>query len=64
MLSKWKTSLGIQINPKIIGGVAQICFVSYIVLHLFSIPHTEFIQGVLLGFSIVGNISMLFQLRK
>lgn len=64
MLSKWKTSLGIRVNPKIIGGIAQILFVSYIALHRLSIPNTEFIQGIFLGFSIVGNISMLILLRK
>ena len=64
MLLKWKNSLGIRFNPKVIGGAAQVSLVSYIILNLLSLPHTDFIQGLLLGFSLIGNVAMLIQFRQ
>ncbi|MEJ2758129.1 MAG: hypothetical protein P8046_06550 [Anaerolineales bacterium] len=64
MFSKWKVSLGINTNKTILGGLAQIALVGYIALLLLSVPNTEFIQGMLLGFSLVGNIAWLIHLRR
>lgn len=64
MFAKWKSSLGISINLRIVGGLAQIALVVSFALFSLSVPKTEFIQGLLLGFSLVGNITWLLQLRQ
>lgn len=59
MLSEIKTRFGIKVSPRIIGGLAQISLVVSIFLHQFNVPGTDFLQGLLLGFSMVGNLFWL-----
>ena len=64
MLSELKSNLGIKISPRIMGATAQLAFVGTIALHFFNVPHTDFIQGLLLGYALVGNVYWLISQRK
>ncbi|MEJ2486709.1 MAG: hypothetical protein P8Y68_13340 [Anaerolineales bacterium] len=64
MLSEIKSNLGIKIPPKVIGGTAQIALVVSIFLHQFNVAGTDFFQGLLLGYSMVGNLFWLIIQRK
>ncbi len=59
-----KERLNLSIKPEILGGAAQLALVASILLDRFTISHTEFIQGMLIGFSVVGNIAWLLAVRK
>ena len=47
-----------------IGGTAMLALVVAILLSRWEVPGTDFLQGMLLGFSIVGNLFSLWQSRK
>jgi multisubunit Na+/H+ antiporter MnhB subunit len=47
-----------------LGAIAQIAFVIAIILSRFENPDLAFFEGMLLGFSIVGNLAYLVYLRK
>ena len=64
MLAEIKSNLGIKIPPKLIGGTAQIALVVSIFLHQFNVAGTDFIQGLLLGYSMVGNLFWIITQRK
>jgi hypothetical protein len=64
MISQIKSNLGLRVSPRIIGAVAQIATVIFLTLSVFDVPKTDFIQGVLAGFSIVGNLFFLYHTRK
>ena len=59
-----KEKYNISIKPEILGGAAQLALVVSILLDRFQVGHTDFIQGVLIGFSIAGNIAWLMAVRK
>jgi hypothetical protein len=60
-----KTKAGfVKIKPEILGAAAQLALVIYFLASQFNLPIPDFIQGVLLGFSIVGNLAMLVEIRK
>ena len=52
-----------RLMPRL-GGIAQIAFVIAIILSRFENPSLDFFEGMLLGFSIVGNLAYLVYLRK
>jgi hypothetical protein len=43
-----------------LGATAQIAFVTSILLSRLNIPGLDFLEGMLLGFSMVGNLAFLF----
>lgn len=59
-----KAKLNLSSRPEILGGVAQLALVASILLRQFNVSHTDFLQGILAGFSVVGNLAMLFSLRS
>lgn len=64
MVSEIKSKLGIKISPRAIIGSAQLAFIVVILIHQFDLPVAAFIQGVLLGYSMVGNLYGLVIWRK
>ncbi len=47
-----------------IGAAAMLALVAAITLSRLDVPGTDFLQGVLMGFSIVGNIAAIWQFRN
>ena len=43
----------------LLGGAAQIALVIGLVLGQLNVPSTDFVQGMLIGFSIVGNLAFM-----
>lgn len=64
MLSQLKSSVRTRIRPEIIGATAQFSLLVLIVLNRSPIPNTDFIQGILTGYSIVGNLFFLIHFSK
>jgi len=64
MFSKQKSHLGIKVSPRLIGATAQLAFVGSMALHQLNVPHTDFLQGLLLGYALVGNLFWLIKQRK
>lgn len=64
MFSEIKTNLGIKISPRLIGATAQFAFVTTFALHQFNVAGTDFLQGLLLGYAMVGNLFWLIRQRK
>lgn len=64
MVSELKSKIGIRISPRVIIGSAQLAFASAILIHQFNLPIADFVQGVLLGYSLVGNVYGLMTQRK
>jgi len=54
----------IKVKPEILGALAQLALVVYFLSSLFNLPIPDFFQGMLLGFSIVGNLALIVQIRK
>lgn len=48
----------------ILGGAAQISLVSGLILDQFKRPGTDFLEGALIGFSLVGNLFTLIWISK
>ena len=48
----------------ILGGAAQIALVVGLVLGQLEVPGTDFLQGMLIGFSIVGNLAFLITVSR
>ena len=48
----------------ILGGVAQIALVVSLILGQLEIPGTDFLQGMLIGFSMVGNLAFLVTVSR
>ena len=59
----FKTKMRAVVLPYI-GGAAMLALVVAIMLSRWEVPGTAFLQGMLLGFSIVGNLFSLWQWRK
>ena len=64
MLGDLKIKLGLRINPNIIVASAQICLALAILLGHLQFTGTEFLQGLLLGYALVGNLAWLIKQRK
>jgi len=47
-----------------IGGAAQIALVASIFLSRLDLPGFDFLEGMLLGFSIVGNLAFLVSINR
>jgi len=61
MLLKTKQTPGRRQKTLVyIGGIAQFAFVVSIMLSRLNIDGLDFLEGLLLGFSIVGNLAYLF----
>ncbi len=61
MLSKPKQTLEKREKKFVyIGGVAQLAFVASILLSRLNIEGFDFLEGMLLGFSMVGNLAFLY----
>ena len=63
MFSEIKSNLGIKVSPRLIGATAQFAFVASMALHQLNVPHTDFLQGLLLGYALVGNLFWLIGQR-
>lgn len=48
----------------IIGGIAQIALVASIILGRLDLPGLDFLEGMLLGFSMVGNLVYLYHMGQ
>jgi hypothetical protein len=48
----------------IVGGVAQIALVASIILGRMDIDGLDFLEGMLMGFSIVGNLAYLYSTSR
>jgi len=59
-----KAKYNLSSRPEILGGVAQLALVASFLLGQFNVSHTDFLQGMLIGFSVVGNLALLFSLRS
>jgi hypothetical protein len=59
---KRKYNLGLKLE--VLGAVAQLAFVCFVVLSRLDIPHLDFFEGILLGVSIAGNLAWLVHIRK
>ena len=64
MFTQLKSQVRTHIRPEIIGATAQISFVLVVFLSRWEIPNTEFLQGILTGYSIVGNLFFLIYRSK
>jgi hypothetical protein len=63
MMSFWKFKNAPEERKRYftyLGAVAQIAFVAGILLGRLDIPGLDFLEGMLLGFSMVGNLAFLF----
>ena len=63
-----KANLTPEVRKKritLLGGLAQIALVTSIVLSRIDLPGLDFVEGLLAGFSLVGNLAFLiFYSRK
>lgn len=64
MLSKVKSRISPKIPPALIFATAQLSLVIVAILSQFNVPRTDFLQGLLAGYSIVGNLYFLISYRK
>jgi hypothetical protein len=46
------------------GGIAQLCFVAAIFLGRMEDPRLDFITGLLMGFSMVGNLVFVYNVSR
>lgn len=64
MIKTFKEKHNLRVKPEILGIAAQLALVTYLLTDQFNIAVPIFIQGILLGFSISGNIAWLLKVRK
>ena len=46
------------------GGIAQLCFVAAILLGRMEDPRLDFITGLLMGLSMVGNLAFIYTVSR
>ncbi|MEJ2757766.1 MAG: hypothetical protein P8046_04710 [Anaerolineales bacterium] len=63
LVKNWKAKSQSLLMPYM-GGIAMLALVVSFVLYWFSVPGVAFLHGVLIGFSIVGNLAFLQYWRK
>lgn len=63
-IRKFKEKNNLGMKPEVLATVAQFSFVLYIILSRMDIPQLSFIEGILLGLSIVGNLAWMIKIRK
>jgi hypothetical protein len=64
MLANFKQRIDGFIPPRVIFATAQLALVSFLILSTFEVPQSEFLQGMLCGYSLVGNLYWLIKFSK
>lgn len=64
MLTRAKKQISNLIPPSIIFATAQLAMVVMIFFNQFNVTNTDFIQGLLCGYSIVGNLFSLIHYSR
>jgi hypothetical protein len=59
MITKIKSRYRSRLKP-FLGPLAQLAFVAAIVMDRLGDPSLSFVTGILMGFSVVGNIMFLY----
>lgn len=52
------------IPPRVIFATAQLALAVFLTLSVFEVPRTDFLQGLLCGYALVGNIFWLVRFSK
>lgn len=64
MVTQTKERISHLVSPKLIFATAQLALVLMIFLYLLNVPNTAFLQGLLCGYAIVGNLFHLIHLSR
>ena len=64
VIRKLKERKNLGLKPEVIAAVAQFSFILFVILARLNIPEMSFVEGVLLGISITGNLAWLIIIRR